>query len=152
MGGIDLSYVMYAQPSPLPKRMMERFRPLYEASLHKFYVDEIYGWIVVGPVRAMAVISGFFDKYLVDRLVTGIALVPRAIARERLAAYQNGLIQFYAAASALAVAMLLVALVLNLMAVLILVILLVIFMYIGSKIRPAMARGPLQVGKADGDV
>jgi hypothetical protein len=84
--------------------------------------------------------------------VTGIALVPRAIARARLAAYQNGLIQSYAAASALAVAMLLVALVVNIMAVLILLILIVIVLYIGTKIRPAMARGPLQVGKPDGDV
>ncbi len=107
VGGIYLSYVMYAQPSPLPKRMMERFRSLYEASLHKFYVDEIYGWIVVGPVRAMAVISGLFDSYGVDRLVNWIARVPRAIARERLAAYQNGLIQFYAVVSALSVAALL---------------------------------------------
>ena len=86
---------------------MDRFRPLYEASLHKFYVDEIYQWVVIGPVRALAVISGFLDTYVVDRLVIGVALVPRAIARARLAAYQNGLIQFYAAASALSVAVLL---------------------------------------------
>ena len=41
---------MYAQPSPLPKRLMEQFRPLYEGSLHKFYIDEFYQLVVVGPV------------------------------------------------------------------------------------------------------
>ena len=113
VGGIGLSYVMYAEPSPWPRRLMERFRPLYEASLHKFYIDEIYQWVVVGPVRALAVVSDFVDTYLVDRLVTGVALVPRAIARARLALYQNGLIQFYAAASAMSVAVLLLFLLLS---------------------------------------
>jgi NADH-quinone oxidoreductase subunit L len=112
VGGIGLSYMMYAEPSPMPRRLMEQSRPLYEASLHKFYVDEIYQWIVVGPVRALAVISDFLDTYVVDRLVTGVALVPRAFARARLALYQNGLIQFYAAASAMSVAVLLLILLL----------------------------------------
>ncbi|HEY1562910.1 MAG TPA: proton-conducting transporter membrane subunit, partial [Caulobacteraceae bacterium] len=110
VGGIGLSYVMYAQPSPWPKRLMERFRPLYEASLHKFYVDEIYQWVVVGTVRNLALVSDFVDTYIVDRLVTGVAMVPRAFARTRLALYQNGLIQFYAAASAMSVAVLLLIL------------------------------------------
>ncbi len=106
LGGIGLSYVMYAEPSPLPRRLMERFRPLYEASLHKFYVDEIYQRFVVGPLRGLSSFSDFLDEYFVDRLVTGIALIPRAIARARLATFQNGLIQFYAAVSAMSVAIL----------------------------------------------
>jgi NADH-quinone oxidoreductase subunit L len=112
VAGIGLSYLLYAEPSPIPRRLMERLRPLYESSLHKFYVDELYQWTVVGPVRAFAAVSDFLDNYLVDRLVTGVALIPRAIARWRLSAYQNGLIQFYAAASALSVAALLVLLLL----------------------------------------
>jgi proton-translocating NADH-quinone oxidoreductase chain L len=112
LGGIGLSYVMYAEPSPLPKQLMERFRPLYEGSLHKFYVDEVYQRLVVGPLRGLSVVSSFLDTHLVDRLVTGIALIPRAIARARLATFQNGLIQFYAAVSAMSVAVLLLILIL----------------------------------------
>jgi NADH-quinone oxidoreductase subunit L len=115
LGGIGLSYVMYAEPSPLPGRLAERFRPLYEASLHKFYVDEIYGWAVVRPIRALATICEFLDDQLVDRLVLGVARFPRFIGRERLATLQNGLIQFYAALSALSVAMLLFFLLLMMM-------------------------------------
>ncbi len=107
LGGLGLSYVMYAQPSPLPGQLAERFRPLYEASLHKFYVDEIYEWVVVRPIRALALVCEFLDDYFLDRLVIGVARVPRFIGRERLAALQNGLIQFYAAFSALSVAVLL---------------------------------------------
>ena len=49
--------------------------------------------------------------YLVDRLVVGHRLVPRLVGRDTLAPFQNGLIQFYAAASALGVAVLLLLLV-----------------------------------------
>ena len=34
------------QRSPIPGQLAIRFRPLYEASLHKFYVDEIYEWVI----------------------------------------------------------------------------------------------------------
>jgi NADH-quinone oxidoreductase subunit L len=112
VGGIGLAYVMYAGTSRWPQRLRDRLRPLYEASLHKFYIDEIYQAVVVGPLRALTVISDFVDTYIVDRLVTGIALAPRAFARARLALYQNGLIQFYAAASAMSVAVLLLVLLL----------------------------------------
>jgi NADH-quinone oxidoreductase subunit L len=107
LGGIVLSYFLYAAPSPLPSRLSERFRPLYEASRHKFYVDEIYEWVVVRPVRALAYICEFLDDYLVDRLVIGVARVPRWIGRQRLAFIQNGLIQSYAWISAVSVAVLL---------------------------------------------
>ncbi len=112
VGGIALAYVMYAEPGPLPGRMKERFGALYRASLGKFYVDEFYDATVVAVVRISASISDFVDTYVVDRLITGIALIPRAIGRARLALYQNGLIQFYAASSALCVAFLLLFLVL----------------------------------------
>ena len=85
---------------------------MYEASLHKFRVDEIYEWLVVRPTRALAVVCEFLDTYLVDRLVIGVAKLPRLFGRDVLARYQNGLIQFYAAVSALSVAVLLLILVL----------------------------------------
>jgi NADH-quinone oxidoreductase subunit L len=111
LGGIGLSYIMYAEPSPWPRRLMERFRVLYEGSLHKFYVDEVYQRLVIGPLRGFASLSDFLDEYFVDRLVRGIAEVPRAIARARLAMFQNGLIQFYAAVSAMSIVLLLYVLV-----------------------------------------
>ena len=110
--GIGLSYVMYAKPSPMPGELAARFRPLYEASLHKFYIDEIYLWVIVRPIRALAVVCEFLDVYLVDRLVIGVAYLPRIISRGRLAPLQNGLIQYYAAVSALSIAALLLILLL----------------------------------------
>jgi NADH-quinone oxidoreductase subunit L len=105
--GIGMSYVMYAMPSPIPGQLAARLRPLYEGSLHKFYIDEIYSWLVVKPTRAMSVVCEFLDDYVIHRLIVGLALLPRFFGRARLAPLQNGLIQFYAAVSVMSIAALL---------------------------------------------
>ena len=105
--GIGLAYRFYAAESPVPGQLAQRFRPLYEASLNKFYVDEVYDWVAVKATKALAVVCEFLDIYLVDQLVIGIAKLPRKFGKDLLAGYQNGLIQFYAAISALGVAVLL---------------------------------------------
>ncbi len=102
--GLGTSYVLYAKPSPIPGQLARRFHALHDASLNKFYVDEIYAWLILKPTRFFAVLSEFLDMYLVDGLVQGIAKLPRLFGREVLAPYQNGLIQYYVAVSALGVA------------------------------------------------
>jgi NADH-quinone oxidoreductase subunit L len=111
LAGIGLAYFLFGT-ADVPLRLEARFKAVYEASAHKFYVDEVYDWVVVRPTRALAVVCGFLDDYLVDRLVTAVAMVPPWLGRNVLARYQNGLIQFYAAASALSVAVLLLILLL----------------------------------------
>jgi proton-translocating NADH-quinone oxidoreductase chain L len=107
VGGLALSFKMYAQPSPIPGRLAGSLRPLYDASLQKFRVDEFYEWSVVRPTRALAIVCEFLDTYLVDRLVLGVAQLPRLFGRTFLARFQNGLIQNYASVSALSIAFLL---------------------------------------------
>jgi NADH-quinone oxidoreductase subunit L len=107
LSGIALAYLLYFQPSELPARLAARVKPLYTASLNKFYVDEVYDWLVVKVTRAMAIVCEFLDVYLVDQLVVSIAKLPRKLGKDLLAGYQNGLIQFYAAASAFGLAVLL---------------------------------------------
>ena len=97
----------------LPAQLAGRIRPLYEASLHKFYVDEVYDWVVVKTTRAVAIVCEFLDIYLVDQLVNGIARLPGRLSKNLLAGYQNGLLQFYAAVSALGVAVLLLVMLLS---------------------------------------
>ena len=101
--GLALSYLLYAAPSAIPARIAKSVRPLYEASYRKFGVDTLYDFIVVGPTRLLAGICRFFDEHVVEGLVKLAAMGPRFLGREVLAPSQNGLIQFYAAATALAV-------------------------------------------------
>jgi NADH-quinone oxidoreductase subunit L len=110
VAGVALAYVMYAEPSPWPARVASSVRPLYRASVNKFYVDEIYHWTVMKALLGLAVASKILDVELVDRLVVGIARMPGRLGRDVLAGYQNGLLQFYAAVSALSVVVLLVIL------------------------------------------
>ncbi|AMV39568.1 NADH-quinone oxidoreductase subunit L [Planctomyces sp. SH-PL62] len=110
LAGIALAYRLYAAPSPVPSRIAASIKPLYRASLDKFYVDEIYHATVMKFVQGLAAVCRVLDVRLVDRLVEGVAQVPRLAAKDVLSKYQNGLIQFYAAASALSVAVLLLVL------------------------------------------
>ena len=102
--GVGLSYVLYFNPSPTPGRIASRLGRLYRASLNKFYVDEFYDALVVRTTLVTAKIVEFLDIYLIDGLVRFAAWVPRLVGREWLGPFQNGLIQFYAAATALGIA------------------------------------------------
>ncbi len=108
--GVGLSYAMYSEPNPAPARLAERFRPLYEASIHKFRVDEVYSAVFVQTTRGLAIVCEFLDDNMVNRLVSRVARLPRIFGRSTLAPYQNGLVQFYAAVSGLTVAVLLLIL------------------------------------------
>jgi len=73
-------------------------------------VDEIYSAIIVWPTRFLGVTADFLDKFLIDGLVQGVSWVPRLLGRHVLGPIQNGLIQYYAAVTALSVGALLLAL------------------------------------------
>jgi len=40
---------------------------------NKWFVDELYSIFVVGPMRALAYLAGFFDRFVIDGLVNGLA-------------------------------------------------------------------------------
>jgi NADH-quinone oxidoreductase subunit L len=75
---------------------------LFQLSQNKFYLDEIYGVLIVWPLRIAASIIYFLDRYLVDGLVNLVGRVPPAIG-SLLRPLQNGLVQFYALAMVLGV-------------------------------------------------
>jgi NADH-quinone oxidoreductase subunit L len=111
--GLGLSYALYGRPSKVPSRLAAQGRPLYQASLHKFWVDELYGRIVVAPTWLLARVSAVFDTYVVDGLVRLTAWAPRFVGRDLLASFQNGLVGFYAAASAMGLTVLMLYLLLT---------------------------------------
>jgi NADH-quinone oxidoreductase subunit L len=101
--GIALAWFLYGKPSPLPAQLARGLGPLYRASYDKFWIDEVYGYLVIAPVRGAAAFLALLDENLVHGLVRLTALIPRIFGREVLAPFQNGLIQFYAAVTALGV-------------------------------------------------
>jgi NADH-quinone oxidoreductase subunit L len=112
--GLGLSWAMYYKPSTAPERLASFLggRP-YRWSYGKFFVDELYANLVVKPTNLLATIAKFLDVYLVDGLVRLVAWIPRVLGRDLLAPIQNGLVQFYAGATALGVVLLLLVLLLT---------------------------------------
>ncbi len=108
--GLALAFALYFKPSPVPARLAGQLGPLYRASLHKFYIDEFYTSIVIWPTRFLGVTANILDKSLIDGLVQGVSWVPRLVGRYLLGPIQNGLVQYYAAVTALSVGALLLAL------------------------------------------
>ena len=106
--GLGLSYlhVRQAEPGPGPARRPDQAAVPGLVSTSSGSTRSTIGSSCgrPSPWRRSA---EFLDHYLVDGLVRGIAWVPRLFGRDVLAPFQNGLIQFYAAATALSVAVLL---------------------------------------------
>jgi NADH-quinone oxidoreductase subunit L len=109
--GIGSAWLLYVGRRTLLEqltRAMDAVR-LYRLSHGKFFFDEIYGFLVVGPLEGLAWLSYWVDRYLIDSLVNVCGLVPKLIGAA-LRPLQNGMVQFYAAAMVLGLLVLIGAL------------------------------------------
>jgi len=70
---------------------------LYQLSYRRFFVDEIYQFFVVRPMEALARLSYWIDRAVIDGLVNVFGMLPRLIGAT-LRPLQNGLVPFYALA------------------------------------------------------
>ena len=61
----------------LPGRDMLRWRGLYSAAMHRFWLDECYERFLVAPVRRLASAIERFDRGVVDKLVGGTSTAAR---------------------------------------------------------------------------
>ena len=110
LGGIALAWFMYVKQPDLPARLAQRMQGLYQLSLNKFYIDELYYATIVQPVQGLAVFLRQIDLNLVDALVDLAGHVPRLLGG-LFRPVQNGLVQFYALAMILGLTVFLLALV-----------------------------------------
>jgi NADH-quinone oxidoreductase subunit L len=100
VAGLVLAWAFYGRPSQLPDRLANSLRPLHSASFHKLWVDELYTALFVQPTRFLAALARFLDVYFIDGLVRLVAWIPRVVGRDLIAPLQNGLVQLYAALTA----------------------------------------------------
>ena len=59
-------YVWRIVPS---EELRRRFHGLYTLVVHKYYVDDFYGWLFLGIGGLVIRLAGAFDRYVVDGLV-----------------------------------------------------------------------------------
>jgi NADH-quinone oxidoreductase subunit L len=120
--GMLMGVVFYLKKPYLPDIWARRLAPLYTASYHKYWVDELYGYlftrrtmdlsrgvyafdsrILDGLVNGAAALTrlssqivGLFDKYVVDGIVNTIAIFVGEIMSRVFRASQTGFAPNYA--------------------------------------------------------
>jgi NADH-quinone oxidoreductase subunit L len=110
LAGIAVAWWMYVAQPGMAGRLARAVQGLYQLSLNKFYIDELYDAFIVRPLAGLAEFCRLIDLYLVDGLVDLVGHVPRLIGDILFRPMQNGLVQFYALAMVLGLAVFLIAL------------------------------------------
>ena len=73
--GLALAYLFYIVNPALPKRLAENQRPLYLFLKNKWYFDEIYDAVIVGPVKALGrLLWKGGDGNIIDGFLNGVAM------------------------------------------------------------------------------
>jgi len=99
LAGIGVAWLVYGREPGMADRIRQAVGGLYDWSVNRFYIDELYEAAVVRPLSGLATVSKYFDRFLddltilVSRIPWGVRLLVRPV--------QNGLVQFYAVAMVL---------------------------------------------------
>jgi NADH-quinone oxidoreductase subunit L len=88
----------YIRRPQTPKRLAETFRAPYQLLLAKYYVDELYDWMIVRPLVWLStrLFWRVIDDGAIDGSVNSIARVARGFG-DRLRQVQSGNTRSYAA-------------------------------------------------------
>ncbi len=94
IAGVYFAYVVYGSGSMVKANAnARRWSGLYQASLNKLYVDELYAVMFVAPFSLIAQACRGIESILFD-LVHLVATLPKYVG-EVFRPMQNGLVQFY---------------------------------------------------------
>jgi NADH-quinone oxidoreductase subunit L len=97
LAGICLAWFLYPGRRGLVDRLARLMDVLglYRLSSGKFFFDQVYAVLVVLPLQGLAWISYWFDRYIIDRLVDTVGMIPKAVGAS-LRWMQGGVIKLYA--------------------------------------------------------
>ncbi len=93
--GYGLARWMYVTAPAVPAKLESGLKPLHRLSLNKFFLDELFHYLLVVPVRVLALLCTLFDKYVLDGLLDFVGSIPATIGRI-VRPMQNGLVSNYA--------------------------------------------------------
>jgi len=95
--GFALAYHFYIKDPQVAVRLASRFSWLYSLLRRKFFVDEIYDWLLVGPVQRLSrtVLWKGMDVRVIDGVVHGTASLMQAWSH-RVKRIQSGYARLYA--------------------------------------------------------
>ncbi len=70
--GWGLAHYMYQVSTPTADVWAEKFSGAYRTLLNKYYVDELYDFIIVEPMKRLGELLDWFDRTVIDGLVRGV--------------------------------------------------------------------------------
>ncbi len=96
--GFFFAWLLYYKSPGLPDKITSKIHGLYLVVLHKYYMDEGYGFLFVKPLLALSTIVFWkgIDQSVIDGLVNGAGTASQGIGNE-LRRMQSGNIRSYAA-------------------------------------------------------
>lgn len=77
--GFLIAWYFYIHKPALPKKVAGAFGPIYRLLLGKYFVDELYGAVIIGPIVWLSrnVLWKVIDVGLIDGTVNGLAFLSR---------------------------------------------------------------------------
>jgi NADH-quinone oxidoreductase subunit L len=95
LAGMGLAWKVYGGAKRPAVPQSGWLQSLYELSLNKFYLDELFYAVLVAPLRWLAYGCVWFDNNVIDRAVDLVGAIPRFLsaAPRRL---QEGVVPSYA--------------------------------------------------------
>lgn len=95
LGGILLAWLVYQKEVVDPAVIRERCGGLYNLLYNKYYIDEIYAFLIKYLVDGTGKLLFWFDIYIVNGLVNGLAALT-GLGGQVLRYTENGQVQTYA--------------------------------------------------------
>ncbi|MEE9170213.1 MAG: NADH-quinone oxidoreductase subunit L [bacterium] len=105
---IGFAYLLYISKPDLPVAIARNLRGLYRLVFNKYFIDEVYDFLVVRPIHRMSdiLLWRFMDVKIIDGAVNGSGEIIRS-AGKRLRQVQTGFVQNYALVFVLGVVLIL---------------------------------------------
>ncbi|MDP8923854.1 MAG: NADH-quinone oxidoreductase subunit L [Chloroflexota bacterium] len=97
LAGIGLAYAMYLARSISAEAVAARFAGVYTTLLNRYWIDELYCWLMDKFIIAVAFGAAMFDRSVIDGIVNGVARGV-GVAGDGVRALQTGRIPAYALA------------------------------------------------------
>ena len=95
LGSIFLAYWIYGKKAVSHEALAQKFAPLYKISFNKYYIDEIYLWLIHNVLDGLGRALWWFDITVVDGIINGIGNTAKILG-SILRRVQTGKLQHYA--------------------------------------------------------
>jgi NADH-quinone oxidoreductase subunit L len=97
ISGLVIASVFYLVKTEIPVRLAKNFSVIYKILFNKYYVDELYSFIIVRPTlwTAKNILVGFTDAKIIEGIVNGVPMLIGKFSG-MLRKVQTGLVHHYA--------------------------------------------------------